>query len=78
MLAGRAYRAAIAEGDNPATGPAVPAINTPSNLKLNITDCKLYVPVVTLQAEYENKLYEELKTRIIIDFTWIKIQITGH
>ena len=29
----------------------------------------MYVPVVTLEAEYENKLYEELKRGITIDFT---------
>ena len=58
------------------TGPPaldlVRAINVPYDLKFNITDCKLYVPVVTLQAEYESKLYEELKTGITIDFTWSK------
>ena len=43
-----------------------------SALKFNITDCNLYVPVDTLQAEYEKQLYEELKTRIKIDFTWSK------
>ena len=32
----------------------------------------MYVPVVTLQTEYENKLYEELKTGIRIDFEWNK------
>ena len=32
----------------------------------------MYFPVVSLQAEYENKLYEELKTGIIVDFTWSK------
>ena len=50
----------------------VPAVNTPTGLKFNVTDCKLYVPVVTLQRECENKLYEELKTGITIDFTWNK------
>ena len=40
----------------------VNTINTPSDLKFNITDCKLYVPVVTLQEKYENKLYEALNT----------------
>ena len=72
ILTERAHRDAIAECDDPATEPAVNAINTPSDLKFNITDCKLYVPVVTLQSEYENKLYEELKTGITIDFTWSK------
>ena len=45
-------------------------INTPSDLKFSITDCKMYVPVVTLQAEYQNQLYKKLKTGISIDFTW--------
>ena len=31
----------------------VTGINTPPDLKFNITDCKLYVPVVTLQEKYE-------------------------
>ena len=50
----------------------VAAINIRSDLKFNITGCKLYVPVVTLQAEYPNQLYEELKAAISIDFTWSK------
>ena len=36
--------------------PALPAVNVPSDLKLSVADCKLYVPVVTLQAEYQNQL----------------------
>ena len=35
----------------------------------------MYFPVVTLQAEYENKLSEELKTGITIDFTWNKYRL---
>ena len=35
----------------------------------------MYVPVVTLQAEYENKLSEELKTGTTIDFTWNKYRL---
>ena len=34
----------------------VRAINIPTDLKFNITDCKLYVPVVTLQEKYGNRL----------------------
>ena len=68
----KATRSAIPEGDDPVTEPAVDEINSPCDLKFNIIDCKLYVPVVTLQAEYENKLYEELKTGITIDFKWNK------
>ena len=54
------------------TQDAVPAINMPKDLKFSVTDCKLYVPVVTLQTDYPNQLYKELKTRISIDFTWNK------
>ena len=63
--------AVLAQGGNAAL-PVVDEINIPTDLKFNVTDCKMYVPVVTLQAEYENKLYEELKTGITIDFTWNK------
>ena len=56
-----------AQGDNPLV-PTVRAINRPTSLKFNITDCNLYVPVVTLQEKYEKKLYEELKTGILMDF----------
>ena len=39
-----------------------------SDLKFSIADCKLYVPVVTLQTQYQNQLYKELKAGISIDF----------
>ena len=68
---GTAKKRIPAQGDN-AKVLVVPAVNTPSDLNFNITDCKLYVPVVTLPAGYENKLYKELKTGITIDFTWSK------
>ena len=51
---------------------AVPAVNVPSDLKFTITYCKLHVPVVTLQTEYQNLLYKHLKIGISIDFTWNK------
>ena len=59
-------------GDDPAVEPAVNSINRPKDLKFSVTDCNLYVPVVTLQTEYLNQLYKDLKTGISIDFTWIK------
>ena len=68
----KATREPIAEGDDPVAEPALDPIDRPKDLKFNITDCKPYVPVVTLQEKYENKLYEELKTGIRIDFTWSK------
>ena len=60
-----------AQGGNPQRN-AVNAINRPTTLKFNITYCKLYVPVVTLQEKYENTLYQELKTRIHINFKWVR------
>ena len=71
-MTGRATRDEIPEGDDPAAEPAVNAINKPKGLKFNITDCKLYVSVVTLHEKYENKLYEELKTGIHMDFEWAR------
>ena len=50
----------------------VAAINRPKDLKFSVTDCKLYVPVVILQTEYQNQLYKYLKPGISIDFKWIK------
>ena len=38
--------ATTAQGDNP-------AIVVPTNITFAVTDCKLYVPVVTLSAENE-------------------------
>ena len=70
VLTGKATREAIAECDDPDAEPAVNAINRPTNLKFNVTDCKLYVPAVTLQEKYENELYQNLKTGIDIDFEW--------
>ena len=68
----KATREELPAGDDPAVEPAVNAINRPKDLKFSVTDCKLYVPVVFLQTEYQNKLYEDLKTGISIDFTWNK------
>ena len=60
--------------------PEVLAINAPTNIEFSITDCKLYVPVVTLSAENENKLYEQLKTEFSLTVYWNKYrcQITNQ
>ena len=50
VLVGRAHR-----------GQPAAAINSPTDAKFEITDCKLYVPIVTLLAENDNKLLEQLK-----------------
>ena len=70
VLTEKATRKEIAAGNDPAAEPRIDAINRPEDLKLNITDCKLYIPLVTLQEKYENKLFENLKTGIDIDFEW--------
>ena len=43
-------------------GPPADAINSPTDAKFEITDCKLYVPLVTLSAENDNKLLKQLKS----------------
>ena len=47
---------------DPDADPAVAGINNQTNAVFKITDCKLNVPVVTLSAENDNKLFEQLKT----------------
>ena len=69
-ISAREFMAGVpVQGDNPAL-EVVYVINRPKDLKFNIIDCKLYVPVVTLQGKYENELYTKLKTGINIDFEW--------
>ena len=41
---------------NPDADPAVVGINNPTNAVFKITDCKLYVPVVSLSSSTDNKL----------------------
>ena len=48
--------------DAPDADPALDEINNLRNATFKITDCKLYVPVVTVSAENDNKLLEQLKT----------------
>ena len=45
--------------DDPDADPAVDEINNPTNATFKITDCKMYVSVVTLSAENDNKLLEQ-------------------
>ena len=51
-----------ARESDPDAKPAVIGLNNSTNAVFEITDCKLYVPGVTLSAENENKLLEQLKT----------------
>ena len=56
------------------------AINFPTDAKFDITDCKVFVPVVTLSTGYENKLYQQLKEKFTINVYWYKYrcQITNQ
>ena len=54
-----------AQGDNP-------AIVAPLGLEFQITDTKLYVPVVTLSKENDIKLLEQLKTGFKRTIKWNK------
>ena len=58
---------ATAQGDNPAV-----CDDSPTNAVFKIKDCKLYVPVVTLSAENDNKLLEQLKTGFKRTIKWNK------
>ena len=64
VLVGRAFR------DPPAA--AANRINSPTSTKFEITDYKLYVPVVTLSAENDNKLLEQLKSGFRRTAKWNK------
>ena len=48
---------------HPDADPAVDAVNNLTNTTFKITDTKLYVTVVTLSIEDDNKLSEQLKTK---------------
>ena len=60
VLIEKATREFKAADDGPLALDEVPAINRPKDLKFSVIDCKLYVPVVTLQTEYQNKLYRNI------------------
>ena len=53
-------------------GPPVAAISSPTDAKFEITDCKLYVPIVTLSTENDNKLLEQLKSGFRRTIKWNK------
>ena len=50
ILTEKATREFKAAEEGPAALDEVTAINRPKDLKFSVTDCKLYVPVVTLQT----------------------------
>ena len=64
-----------AKSDNPNADPAVEArerIDAPTNATLKVTDTKLYVPVVTLSTEHDNKFLEQLKSGFKKTIKWNK------
>ena len=68
VLVGRALRNA----PDPQPNPPIAATEFPTSAKFEITDCKLYVPVVTLSAENDNKLLEQLKSGFRRTIKWNK------
>ena len=56
----------------PDRDPAVAAIDNPTNATFQITDTKLYVPVVTLSTENDKKLLEQLRTGFKRTIKWNK------
>ena len=75
VLTSRTYREADPDAD-----PAIVGINNPADAEVSITDCKLYVPVVTLPTLYENILYRKLKEGFFFDIYWerYRCQITNQ
>ena len=53
-------------------GPPVVRDNAPTSATLNITDCKLYVPVVSLSKDDEIKLLTNLKSGFKREIIWNK------
>ena len=60
-----------AQQDNPAR----PAINAPTNATFQITDTKLYVPVVTLLTGNNKRLLEHLRTGFKRTIKWNKYRL---
>ena len=53
-------------------GPPVVRDNAPTGATLSITDCKLYIPVVTLSKDDEIKLLTNLKSGFKREIIWNK------
>ena len=63
---------ALTNAPNPQPSPPIDAIESPTSAKFEITDCKLYVPVVILSTENDNKLLEQLKSGFRKTIKWNK------
>ena len=57
---------------DPDADPTVAAIDNPTKATFQITDTKLYVPVVTLSTENDKKLLEQLRTGFKRTIKWNK------
>ena len=68
VLVGKSLRNA----PDPQPDPPIAATESPTDAKFEITDCKLYVPVVTLSAENDSKLLEQLKSGFRRSIKWNK------
>ena len=60
---------------DPDANPAVVTINNPANVLFKVTDTKLYVPVVTLSTEDDNKLLKQLKVGFRRTIKWNKYRL---
>ena len=57
---------------NPDANPAIVGVNNPRNAVFEITDCKIYVLVVTLSSKKDNKLLDQLKSGFKRTIKWNK------
>ena len=57
---------------NTAAVPPIVGIDKPTAAEFNITDCKLYIPTVTLPTLYESRLYQKLTEGFSVDVYWKK------
>ena len=63
---------ALTRDVSPDADPAVVVVNNPANATFKITDTKLYVPVVILSIEDDNKLLDQKKARFKRTIKWTK------
>ena len=71
MITTRVYREKFV-GTGTDENPHFPEVDSPSRFTFQITDTKLYVPVVTLSTEDDNKCLEQLKTGFKRTIKWDK------
>ena len=63
---------ALTNAPDPQPKPPIAATESPTSAKFEITDCKLYIPVVTLSAKNDNELLEQLKSGFKRSIKWNK------